>query len=106
VGAIPLAVHAAKEGVKVRILVPYNEEVEDILNLRVEEELGGRPIYDPDIDFRYTEQTSGTMATILERMPMLFCQDTYQNRNRPRGVLDISYRKATPCLSLRSHSHQ
>jgi two-component system, OmpR family, sensor histidine kinase VicK len=66
VGAIPLAVQAAKErAVKVRILVPYNEEVEDRLNLKVEEELGGRPIYDADIDFRYTEQTSGTMATIL-----------------------------------------
>ncbi|MGA9153034.1 MAG: HAMP domain-containing sensor histidine kinase [Candidatus Nitrosopolaris sp.] len=66
VGAIPLAVQAAKErAVKVRILVPYNEEVENRLNLRVEEELGGRPIYDADIDFKYTEQTSGTMATIL-----------------------------------------
>jgi len=29
------------------------------------EELGRRPIYDADLDFRYTQQTSGTMATIL-----------------------------------------
>ncbi|HYA83073.1 MAG TPA: hypothetical protein VEH06_06440, partial [Candidatus Bathyarchaeia archaeon] len=66
VGAIPLAVQAAKErAVKVRILVPYNEEVENRLKLELEEELGRRPIYDADIDFRYTEQTSGTMATIL-----------------------------------------
>src|SRR5215469_1891077 len=67
VGAIPLAVQAAKErGVKVRILVPYNEEVENRLKLELEEEeLERRPIYDADIDFRYTEQTSGTMATIL-----------------------------------------
>ena len=67
VGAIPLAVQAAKErSVKVRILVPYNEEVENRLKLELEEEeLGQRPIYDADIDFRYTEQTSGTMATIL-----------------------------------------
>src|SRR5215467_4121849 len=65
-GAIPLAVQAAKErAVKVRILVPYNEEVEKRLKLELEEELGQRPIYDADIDFRYTEQTSGTMATIL-----------------------------------------
>ncbi|MFZ0511871.1 MAG: hypothetical protein WAM14_09715, partial [Candidatus Nitrosopolaris sp.] len=63
-GAIPLAIDAAKErAVKVRILVPYNEEVEDKLKLKVEEEL--RPIYIADIDVRYTEQTSGTMATIL-----------------------------------------
>src|SRR5215469_16412585 len=66
IGAIPLAVQAAKEqAVKVRILVPYNEEVENRLKLELEEELGRRPIYDADIDFRYTEQTSGTMATIL-----------------------------------------
>src|SRR5215469_15946228 len=67
VGAIPLAVQAAKgRAVKVRILVPYNEEVEKRLKLELEEEeLGQRPIYDADIDFRYTEQTSGTMATIL-----------------------------------------
>src|SRR5215471_5470920 len=66
VGAIPLAVQAAKErAVKVRILVPYNEEVENRLKLELGEELGRRPIYDADIDFRYTEQSSGTMATIL-----------------------------------------
>jgi signal transduction histidine kinase len=65
-GAIPLAVQAAKErAVKVRILVPYNEEVENRLKLELGEELGRRPIYDADIDFSYTEQTSGTMATIL-----------------------------------------
>ena len=63
-GAIPLAIEAAKErAVKVRILVPYNEEVEDKLKLKEEEEL--RSIYNADIDVRYTEQTSGTMATIL-----------------------------------------
>jgi hypothetical protein len=58
-GAISLAIEAAKErAVKVRILVPYNEEVEDKLMLKVkelgrkvrredEEEL--RPIYNADI---------------------------------------------------------
>src|SRR5215471_12505683 len=47
-GAIPLAVQAAKQrAVKVRILVPYNEEVENRLKLELEEEeLGQRPIYD------------------------------------------------------------
>src|SRR5215469_9701797 len=61
IGAIPLAAQAAKErGVKVRILVPYNEEVED----RFKQELG-RPIYNANIEVRYTEQTSETMATIL-----------------------------------------
>jgi two-component system, OmpR family, sensor histidine kinase VicK len=65
-GAVPFAVVAAKErGVKVRILVPYNEEVEDILKQAVEEKLGRRPIYNANIEVRYTEQTSGTMATIL-----------------------------------------
>ena len=65
-GAIPSAVEAAKEqSVKVRILVPYDEEVEDRLKLEVEEELRGTPKYNADIDVRYTEQTSGTMATIL-----------------------------------------
>ena len=63
-GAISIAILLAKErALKVRILVPYNEEVEDKLKLKVEEEL--RPIYNADIDVRYTEQTSGTMATIL-----------------------------------------
>jgi two-component system, OmpR family, sensor histidine kinase VicK len=43
-GAIPLAIDAAKErAVKVRILVPYDEEVEDILKLRLEQELRPRP---------------------------------------------------------------
>src|SRR5215467_4072549 len=64
-GAVPFAVKAAKErGVKVRILVPYSEEVEDILKQTVEEKLG-RPISNASIEVRYTEQTSGTMATIL-----------------------------------------
>ena len=78
-GAIPLAIEAAKErAVKVRILVPYNEAVEDRLKPWVEGEALGRrqekeekeenlrrPIYKADIDFRYIEQSSGTMATIL-----------------------------------------
>jgi two-component system, OmpR family, sensor histidine kinase VicK len=66
-GAIPLAIEAAKErGVKVRILVPYNEVVEDRLKPKVEEEEKlRRPIYKADTDFRYIEQSSGTMATIL-----------------------------------------
>jgi signal transduction histidine kinase/sugar-specific transcriptional regulator TrmB len=64
-GAVPLAIEAAKKrAVKVRILVPYSKEVEDRLKHNVEE-LGGRPIYNADIGVRYTEQTSGTMATIL-----------------------------------------
>jgi two-component system, OmpR family, sensor histidine kinase VicK len=54
-GAIPLAVKTAKErAVKVRILVPYNEEVEDRLKIKVEEALEGRPIYNADIDVKYT----------------------------------------------------
>src|SRR5215469_10968054 len=66
IGAVPFAVVAAKElGVKVRILVPYNEEVEDILKQEVEEKLQRRPIYNTNIEVRYTEHTSGTMATIL-----------------------------------------
>ncbi|MGA9149785.1 MAG: histidine kinase dimerization/phospho-acceptor domain-containing protein, partial [Candidatus Nitrosopolaris sp.] len=65
-GAVPSAVVAAKErGVKVRILVPYNEEVEVRFRQEVEEELARRPIYNPNIEIRYTEQTSGTLATIL-----------------------------------------
>src|SRR5215469_16946490 len=65
-GAVPFAVKAAKErGVKVRILVPYNEEVEDILKQAVEEKLGRRPVYNANVEVRYTEQTSETMATIL-----------------------------------------
>jgi two-component system, OmpR family, sensor histidine kinase VicK len=65
-GAVPSAVVAAKErGVKVRILVPYNEEVEVRFKQEIEEELAQRPIYNPNIEIRYTEQTSGTMATIL-----------------------------------------
>ena len=53
-------------------MVPYNEAVEDRLKLNMEEEQGRgqeqdfrRPIYNADIDVRYIEQTSGTMATIL-----------------------------------------
>jgi signal transduction histidine kinase len=66
IGATPLAIEAAKErGVKVRILVPYNEEVEVRFKQEVGEELAQRPIYNPTIEIRYTEQTSGTMATIL-----------------------------------------
>jgi len=78
-GAIPIAIEAAKErAVKVRILVPYNEAVEDRLKPWVEGEALGRrqekeekeeklrrPIHNADIDFRYIEQSSGTMATIL-----------------------------------------
>src|SRR5947209_10767915 len=72
-GAIPLAIEVAKErALKVRILVPFNEAVEDRLKLNMEEELGRgqeeelrRPICNGDIDVRYIEQTSGTMATIL-----------------------------------------
>jgi two-component system, OmpR family, sensor histidine kinase VicK len=64
-GAVPLAIEAAKErAAKVRILVPYSKEVEDRIKL-MKAELGRRPIYNADIDVRYTEQTSGTMATIL-----------------------------------------
>ncbi|MGC2571773.1 MAG: histidine kinase dimerization/phospho-acceptor domain-containing protein, partial [Candidatus Nitrosopolaris sp.] len=64
-GAVPLAIEAAKKrGAKVRILVPYSKEVEDRVKL-MEAELGRRPIYNASIDVRYTEQTSGTMATIL-----------------------------------------
>jgi two-component system, OmpR family, sensor histidine kinase VicK len=64
-GAVPLAIEAAKKrAAKVRILVPYSKEVEDRLKL-MKAELGRRPIYNADIDVRYTEQTSGTMATIL-----------------------------------------
>ena len=65
-GAVPSAVKAAKErGVKVRILVPYDEEVEVRFKQEIEQELRRRPIYNPNIEIRYTEQTSGTMATIL-----------------------------------------
>ena len=64
-GAIPLAIEAAKKrAAKVRILVPYSKEVDDRVKLNVEE-LGRRPIFNADIDVRYTEQTTGTMATIL-----------------------------------------
>ena len=64
-GAIPLAVEAVKKhAARVRILVPYNKEVEDRINL-MKAELGRRRIYNADVDVRYTEQTSGTMATIL-----------------------------------------
>jgi len=64
-GAVPLAIEAAKKrAAKVRILVPYSKEVEDRIKL-MEAELGRRPTYNADVDVRYTEQTSGTMATIL-----------------------------------------
>ncbi|HYA85106.1 MAG TPA: HAMP domain-containing sensor histidine kinase [Candidatus Bathyarchaeia archaeon] len=64
-GAIPLAIEAVKKhAARVRILVPYNKEVEDRINL-MKAELGRRRIYNADVDVRYTEQTSGTMATIL-----------------------------------------
>ena len=64
-GVIPLAIESAKKGaVKVRILVPYNEEVEKSVKLKVEE-LERGPNHKPDVDVRYTEQTSWTMATIL-----------------------------------------
>jgi two-component system, OmpR family, sensor histidine kinase VicK len=64
-GAVPLAMEAAKKyAAKVRILVPYSKEIEDRIKL-MKAELGGRTIYNADIDVRYTEQTSGTMATIL-----------------------------------------
>jgi two-component system, OmpR family, sensor histidine kinase VicK len=57
-GAIPLAIEAAKKhAARVRILVPYNKEVEDRIRL-MKAELG-RPIYNASIDVRYTEQTSG-----------------------------------------------
>jgi len=65
-GAVPLAIEAAVErGVKIRILVPYNEAVEDRLKLDIEEEPRRRANYNADIDFRYVEQSAGTMATIL-----------------------------------------
>ncbi|HYA84243.1 MAG TPA: hypothetical protein VEH06_12455 [Candidatus Bathyarchaeia archaeon] len=46
-------------------MVVYNEEVENRLNLRIEEELGRRSIYNPTIEIRYIEQTYGTMDTAL-----------------------------------------
>src|SRR5215472_723236 len=66
-GAVPLAMEAVKKrAAKVRILVPYSKEVEDrIMLMKAELGLVGRPICNADIDVRYTEQTSGTMATIL-----------------------------------------
>jgi len=66
-GAVPLAMEAVKKrAAKVRILVPYSKEVEDrIMLMKAELGLVGRPIYNDGIDVRYTEQTSGTMATIL-----------------------------------------
>ncbi|HXP52246.1 MAG TPA: HAMP domain-containing sensor histidine kinase, partial [Bacteroidia bacterium] len=66
-GAVPLAIEAVKKrAAKVRILVPYSKEVEDrIMLMKAELGLVGRPIYNDGIDVRYTEQTSGTMATIL-----------------------------------------
>jgi signal transduction histidine kinase len=67
IGAVPYAVVAAKErGVKVRILVPYNEEVEVRFKQEVEDDPAHRSNYNnSNIEIRYTEQASGTMATIL-----------------------------------------
>jgi two-component system, OmpR family, sensor histidine kinase VicK len=65
IGAVPSAIVAAKErGVKVRILVPYDEEVEVRFKQEVGQELG-RHNHNPNLEIRYTEQTSGAMATIL-----------------------------------------
>jgi len=65
IGAIPLALEAARErNVKVRILVPYNQAVEN----RLAEEIAGKEeqrIYNHNIDIRYIEQMSDTKATIL-----------------------------------------
>jgi signal transduction histidine kinase len=64
-GAIPLALETARErNVKVRILVPYNQAVEN----RLAEEVPGKEehrIYNHNMDIRYIEQMSGTKATIL-----------------------------------------
>jgi hypothetical protein len=64
-GAIPLASEAARErNVKVRILVPLDQAVEN----RLAEEIAGKEehkIYNHNIDIRYIEQMSGTKATIL-----------------------------------------
>ena len=55
--AIRLAMEAASErAIKVRILVPYNEAVEDRLKLKIEE-LGRRPIYNAGIDTSSVLQT-------------------------------------------------
>jgi signal transduction histidine kinase len=62
IGAIPLAVEAAeKRNIKIKILVPFGEEVENRLK-HIEEGLGG---YDHNLGVRYIEQMSGTKATIL-----------------------------------------
>jgi hypothetical protein len=64
-GAIPLASEAARErNVKVRILVPLDQAVEN----RLAEEIAGKEehkIYNHNLDIRYIEQMSGTKATIL-----------------------------------------
>ena len=63
IGAIPLAIDAAKKrNVKVRILVPYNEAVENQLKIK---EVAGKAIYNHNISIRYIEQMSDTKATIL-----------------------------------------
>jgi two-component system sensor histidine kinase VicK len=64
IGAIPLAIDAAKKrNVKVRILVPYNEAVENELKIK---EVAGKDIYNNhNIGIRYIEQMSDTKATIL-----------------------------------------
>ena len=59
IGAIPVAIDAAKKrNIKVRILVPYNEEVENRL-------VQGKDVHNHKIDIRYIEQMSDTKATIL-----------------------------------------
>src|SRR5262249_27200346 len=64
IGAIPLAVEAAeKRNVKVKILVPFGEEVENRLQLIAKGE--EHRIYNHNIGVRYIEQMSGTKATIL-----------------------------------------
>jgi signal transduction histidine kinase len=48
----------------VRILVPYTEEVEERIQSSLELKVQ-KPVYSADIDFRYTEKTPGSKATIL-----------------------------------------
>ena len=65
IGAMPLAIEAAeKRSVKVRILVPHSEQVEQLLQTILQIKVQ-RPVHNADIDFRYTEQASGSKATIL-----------------------------------------
>jgi len=68
-GAIPLAIEAAakkEHTVRVRILVPYSESIEQrikLLELKREEE--DITSHDPNITVRYTEQSSHAKTTIL-----------------------------------------